>query len=72
MADTPSFNEETEPICSLCEGNFNIVEEGGISGEIGMLPVAFCPTCLAGTIDMVHQLMPCPHCEKGYDEEEEG
>ena len=34
--------------------------EGGIEGNFGILPVAFCPTCYSSTVDMVKQL------EDGY------
>ena len=42
--------------CTVCDGPFDIVGEGGIDGYIGILPVAFCPTCYAGIVDMVQQL----------------
>ena len=57
-------------ICSACQGEFDLESEGGIAGDFGILPMAFCPTCFASTVDMVHQLYPCRHCEKFYDEEE--
>ena len=43
--------------CSVCTGDFDLDGEGGITGDLGMLPVSFCPTCLAGVTDMVGQLM---------------
>ncbi len=46
--------EEIE--CSVCRGDFDLDKEGGICGDLGILPVAFCPTCLAGVVDMVFQL----------------
>ena len=42
--------------CSVCRFDFSLDEEGGIAGEFGILPVQFCPTCLACMIDMVSQL----------------
>ena len=42
--------------CTVCDGPFDIIGEGGIDGYIGILPVAFCPTCYAGIVDMVQQL----------------
>jgi hypothetical protein len=33
--------------CSTCHCNFSLDSEGGIAGEFGIIPVAFCPTCLA-------------------------
>lgn len=37
-----------EMICSCCEGDFDPETEGGCEGELGILPVAFCPTCYSG------------------------
>ena len=37
--------------CTICEGSFDLDLEGGRRGSIGILPVAFCPTCLAGIMD---------------------
>lgn len=42
--------------CSVCDTEFDEVAEGGTVGEFGILPVAFCPTCLACMFDMVEQL----------------
>jgi hypothetical protein len=42
--------------CSTCSVEFSLQEEGGIEGNFGMIPIAFCPTCLASCIDMVYQL----------------
>jgi hypothetical protein len=41
--------------CSICQCNYTS-DEGGIEGDIGILPASFCPTCLSGVIDMVEQL----------------
>jgi len=41
--------------CSVCEIDFSD-DEGGMLGYIGIIPVAFCPTCYAGICDMVEQL----------------
>ena len=41
--------------CSVCEINF-ADDEGGMLGYIGIIPVAFCPTCYSGICDMVEQL----------------
>ena len=46
---------------NVCTGLFNLDEEGGVKGDIGILPVAFCPTCFAGVSDMCEQL--CNHEE---------
>jgi len=40
---------------SICQCDFTD-DEGGIQGYIGILPVAFCPTCYSGMCDMVSQL----------------
>ena len=49
--------------CTICSGDFSLEDEGGVRGEFGILPVAFCPTCLSCMMDMADQL-------NGYDEEE--
>jgi len=41
--------------CSICQCDYTS-DEGGIEGDIGILPASFCPTCLSGVIDMVEQL----------------
>lgn len=45
----------TDHECSVCQCDFTD-DEGGIQGYIGILPVAFCPTCYSGICDMVEQL----------------
>jgi len=42
--------------CSVCGTNFDLDAEGGTKGEFGIIPVAFCPTCLSCTFDMVEKL----------------
>jgi hypothetical protein len=42
--------------CNVCECDFEIESEGGISGFFGILPVSFCPTCISSMCDMVDQL----------------
>jgi len=49
--------KEQKEICSICEGDFDLDGEGGITGDLGMLPVAFCPFCLSGVTDLAEQLM---------------
>ena len=46
---------EGDSECSVCEIYF-ADDEGGMLGYIGIIPVAFCPTCYAGICDMVEQL----------------
>ena len=41
--------------CTVCSGLFNMETEGGCEGFIGILPVAFCPTCKAGIYDFCDQ-----------------
>jgi hypothetical protein len=45
----------TDHKCSVCQCDFTD-DEGGIQGYLGIIPVAFCPTCYAGIFDMVEQL----------------
>jgi hypothetical protein len=47
--------EEEHHTCSICQCDYTS-DEGGIEGDIGILPASFCPTCLSGVIDMVEQL----------------
>jgi hypothetical protein len=44
----------TEHKCNVCQCDFDD-DEGGVQGYLGILPVAFCPTCFAGLCDMVGQ-----------------
>jgi len=47
-------------ICSICGYDFDIDGEGGIAGEFGIIPVAFCPTCYSCVDDMISQT--CEWC----------
>lgn len=38
--------------CTVCDCDFSLDEEGGAAGNIGIIPVTFCPTCHAGLHDM--------------------
>jgi hypothetical protein len=42
--------------CTICDKDYSLEEEGGVVGNFGKLPIAFCPTCLSSCIDMVYQL----------------
>jgi len=42
--------------CSVCSCEFTD-DEGGIQGHFGILPVAFCPTCLSCMVDMAGQIL---------------
>ena len=44
----------TDHKCNVCQCDFTD-DEGGVQGYLGILPVAFCPTCFAGLCDMVGQ-----------------
>ena len=51
--------------CSLCGSEFDMESEGGIAGDIGIMPVQFCVWCKAGLCDMHDQLripVECPDC----------
>ena len=50
------MKDDGNRMCTVCDGPFDIIGEGGIDGYIGVLSVAFCPTCYAGIVDMVQQL----------------
>ena len=57
---------------TICQGDFDLDLEGGVEGDIGILPVAFCPTCKAGIMDFADQCrLPeeCPHCGCFADED---
>lgn len=41
--------------CTICRSDFDIEAEGGQQGDIGILPVAFCPTCVTGILDFADQ-----------------
>ncbi len=45
----------TDHKCTICQCDFTD-DEGGIQGYLGILPVAFCPTCFAGLCDLMEQL----------------
>ena len=51
--------------CTVCDGEFNIDQEGGAEGDIGILPVAFCPTCKAGILDFADQCRLPEECPDG-------
>ena len=67
--------EDDGLVCSVCGCGFFPEHEGGMAGDFGIIPVAFCPTCYNGVIDMVHQMFPCPTCgelyEDAYDTEDD-
>jgi C4-type Zn-finger protein len=50
--------------CTICEGLFDLEEEGGTTGYFGILMVAFCPFCLSSMVDLVTKLFNEPFKEK--------
>lgn len=49
--------------CTICNVEFDPdLEGGGVVGQIGILPVALCPTCLNGMLDMAEQLCAREDC----------
>ena len=42
-------------VCTICQSPYT-EEQGGCEGELGIIPVNFCPFCLSGLFDMVEQL----------------
>lgn len=48
------MKNESEHVCTICNSPYSEAE-GGIEGELGIIPVQFCPFCLAGVVDMVEQ-----------------
>ena len=52
-------------ICIICNGDFDLENEGGTAGDLGIIPIALCPTCRAGMFDMCEQMrlpIECPKC----------
>lgn len=49
--------------CTICHADYSLEEEGGVMGNFGMIPIAFCPNCLSSCMDMVFQL-------QGWDDHE--
>jgi hypothetical protein len=47
---------DEDRVCSICQADFSIENEGGQEGFIGMIPVAFCPYCVTGIIEFAEQL----------------
>jgi hypothetical protein len=62
------MSEQQTLECNVCSCEFDLEGEGGIAGDFGIIPVAFCPTCLTSMVDMVHQMYECPLCELTFDQ----
>ena len=43
---------KNEPKCSICESD---LDEQGVIGEFGILPVSFCVWCMSSMTDMIIQ-----------------
>ena len=58
MFEKPKKRKKKDKIevCSTCQCEFDLDAEGGTKGEFGIIPVAFCPTCLSSVFDMVEKL----------------
>ena len=42
-------------ICSICDSDFDL-DDGGVTSNFGIIPAAFCPTCLPCIFDLVYEL----------------
>lgn len=42
-------------VCTICKSPYT-EKDGGVEGELGIIPVQFCPFCLAGLADMFEQI----------------
>ena len=51
--------------CSICGSPVDLEGEGGIAGDFGICPVAFCVWCYASIVDMVTQ--GCARCHDDED-----
>ena len=45
--------DDSERMCCVCSGPFDLQTEGGVAGDIGILEVALCPKCYTGVYEMV-------------------
>ena len=53
-----SPQDERGEECSVCQSEFDLDAEGGITGDLGMIPLALCPWCLSGIVGMVFTMYP--------------
>lgn len=49
------MKNENKHTCTICQSPYT-EDQGGCEGDLGIMPVQFCPFCLAGLFDMVEQL----------------
>jgi len=47
------YYEGNEYTCSVCDCEFDVQLEGGITGFLGVLPISLCPMCHSG-LDMLY------------------
>lgn len=59
-----NFKTTSKYRCTICQCQFDLINEGGVIGEIGILPVNFCPTCKAGIMDFADQCRLPQECER--------
>ena len=52
--------EEQMVTCTVCQSEFDLIGEGGISGTMGICETNFCPWCLSSMLDMMRQLHLMP------------
>lgn len=62
---------DTNHVCSVCDCSFNAEEEGGVIGDFGILPVAFCPNCFTCMLEMADQFNTGEEIEQAVVEERE-
>ena len=58
------MSEDNKATCSLCNSDFDL-DSGGITGTMGIVPVAFCCWCRSSLFDMHEQMRTpteCPEC----------
>jgi len=53
------FTPVTHDKCSLCDVDFDIENEGGIKGDIGMMPFSLCILCMNAMCEMAENLSGC-------------
>ena len=56
--------------CSICSCEFTD-DEGGVTGNFGIIPVAFCMTCFGCALDMADQFNTGEEIEQAVLEERE-
>jgi hypothetical protein len=60
--------EETDmEDCTVCGADFDLIGEGGVRGDFGILPIAFCPTCLSCMLDMAEQMGVGQDIDNGWE-----